>query len=131
MIKTNTQEERMWEKVTADMMSEEETDNDEFVRRKPSWSSNLLNSHIKKLEKRVEKGNRKSLARKRKYGTSLDKKPPPNVSAWMMNKSTESEPEVEFDSLISASDDNNSADEESNGDGIPAHSQMLSMTTND
>lgn len=48
MVKTK--EKTHWKEVTADMMSEEEPDGDEFIRHRPSWRSPFLNRFVTKLE---------------------------------------------------------------------------------
>ena len=75
-----TKEEKLWEKVSAEMMSEQETDHDGdengFIRHQPSWRSEKFNDLITKLDKRVEKSNKRSLARKCTYCNSIEKEPP-------------------------------------------------------
>ena len=53
-----------WDKVSADMMSEEEEDdNGTFIRHRYAWRSDNFNRFIDKLEERIAKNSKKSLAK--------------------------------------------------------------------
>ena len=66
------------------MMSEEEENDDDstFIRHRYSWRSTVLNNFVDKLEQRVAKS-KKILAKKRVYGTHLNRNPPANALGWM------------------------------------------------
>ena len=91
MVKKKESEMQTWEYITPDMMSEEEEDGDQdgFIRHQPSWRSNVLNRFISKLEKRIKKNSKNSLAKKRRHGTTIDKDAPPNLPSWMTEKGAE------------------------------------------
>ena len=70
-----------WEKITADMMSEEEEDdNGAFICHRYAWCSVTYNHFIDKLEECIA---RNSLAKKRTYGSTLNIPPPPHAQDWM------------------------------------------------
>ena len=58
-------------------------DDSTFIRPRYSWRSTVLNNFVDKLEQRVAKSKKKTLARKRVYGTQLDRNPPANALEWM------------------------------------------------
>ena len=67
-------------------MSEEKDDGDCFVRRVPSWRSNAFNRYIAKLDKRHQSKNPKSIARKRSFGSVVEKPPSKNAASWMIEQ---------------------------------------------
>ena len=110
-----------WKEVTADMMSEEEPDGDEFVRHRPSWRSPFLNRFVAKLENRFIKKNAKSLAKPRRYGSIINRLAPTGIPSWMKgsdgdkeNLSPEDDERVTYDSseeLCNGSDNSESGAE--------------------
>ena len=112
-----------WKDVTADMMSEEEPDGDEFIRHRPSWRSPFLNCFVTKLENRFIKKHGKSLAKPRRYGSLIDRPAPAGIPSWMKgndgdkeNVSPENDERVTYDSgeeLFHGSDNSESSGAES------------------
>ena len=96
------------------MSEEEENDDSTFIRHRYSWRSIVLNNFIDKLEQRVAKSNKKTLARKRAYGTQINRNPPTNALGWMKFDTlpTFSAPEVSgshsSNELFSSDDDTDS-----------------------
>ena len=58
------------------MMSEEEENSEGFIRHRYSWRSPVVNQFIEKLDKRYSRKNKHSLAKKRVYGSELNKPTP-------------------------------------------------------
>ena len=83
VLKKKSVELNLWRHITPDMMSEEEEDGDGFVRHSFSWRSQVLNNFLIKLDKRLNTGNPKILAKKRVYGDVIEKPAPANVPLWM------------------------------------------------
>ena len=111
-----SREQRKWEELSPDTMSEEEENDDDgtFIRHRYSWRSTVLNNFIDKLEQRVAKS-KKTLARKRVYGTQLDQNPPANALEWMkvdtsptFNAAPEESGSRSSNELFSSEDDTNS-----------------------
>ena len=66
------------------MMSEEEGDNDSFIRHRPSWRSSSLNRFLEKLENRYKSKHPNSLAKPCTYGDPVQKIPPSGTPSWMI-----------------------------------------------
>ena len=87
-------------KVTPDMMSEEEADDTEFIRHRPSWRSQVFNRFIEKLDSRFKsKHSSKSLAKPRSYGTPHGKPAPGCIPSWMKSEDIENVPQDENNNL--------------------------------
>ena len=56
-------------------MSEEEDDDGTFIRHRYAWRSHSFNE---KLEERIGRSGKKTLARKRTYGSPINQPPPPH-----------------------------------------------------
>ena len=84
-------------------MSDEEENDDVFVRHTPSYRSNLLNNFIKKLDDRCEKANSSHPRKERVLGTPVEKAIQHHSKPWMINKefscSEDSTPMTEDDYL--------------------------------
>ena len=65
------------------MMSEEEDDDGTFIRHRYAWRSHSFNQFIEKLEERIGRSGKKTLARKRTYGSPINEPPPPHCQEWM------------------------------------------------
>ena len=102
-----TRKKGRWEKVTADMMSEEEEDDDGegFVRRCYTWHSASFNHFIDKLEVHIAKKNKKSLAKKQCYGASLDQPAPSHAKDWMKTTDESNDSGLHSEELISSGEE--------------------------
>jgi hypothetical protein len=73
---------KMWDDITAEMMTEEETGSENnYIRRRQSWRSSAFNVLMDKLD---EDRSSKSLARPRDLGESVLRSPPPSAKPWMV-----------------------------------------------
>ena len=104
-MKQKPSETKIWQHVTADMMSEEEPNSDGFIRHQLSWRCEMLNNFFAKLDKRHLKKNKKTLAKKRTYGKEIARQPPPNVPAWMVAKCSTSESKDVPSAIVDSSSD--------------------------
>ena len=94
-----------WEKISPEMMSEEEDDdNRTFIRRRYAQRSEGFNRFI---DKRIARNSKKSLAKKRTYGTRLTLPAPSHAQEWMKSGSA---PEID----VSQSEEISSGDEAEN-----------------
>ena len=64
-MKQKPPETKIWQYVTADMMSEEEPNSDGFVRHQLSWRCDILTQYFAKLDKRHQRKNKMTLAKKK------------------------------------------------------------------
>ena len=81
---------KMWDDVTAEMMTEEEMGSDNnYIRRRQSWRS-AFNELKDKLDEDRNSG-RLSLARPRDLGDSILRSPPPSAKSWMITLPTTSQ----------------------------------------
>lgn len=79
-----------WKDVLPSMMSEEETDDENFLRRRQCWKSRKFVRFLAKLDSRLQKKSNKSgaLAKSRSYGT-LDVTAPTCAKTWMVGQTDE------------------------------------------
>ena len=95
-----------WDKVSADMMSEEEEDdNGTFIRHRYAWRSDNFNRFIDKLEERIAKNSKKSLAKNRTYGDTLNTPPPLHAHEWMKGGTAANNNGPQSDEIFSSSDE--------------------------
>ena len=81
---------KMWDDVTAEMMTKEETGSENnYICRPQSWRSLVFNELMDKLNEDRNSG-RLSLARPRDLGDSVLCSPPPNAKPWMITLPTTS-----------------------------------------
>ncbi|XP_065907458.1 uncharacterized protein [Dysidea avara] len=72
---------KLWKYVTAEMMTEEESDDDGgFVRHRQSWRSDEFND----LMEHLDKGKKETLAKNRRDGEIVERAPPPYAEMWMI-----------------------------------------------
>ena len=75
--------EKMWDDISAEMMTEEETGNESnYIRRRQTWRSTTFNQLMDKLD---EDKSTKSLARPRDIGDSILCSPPLNAKPWILD----------------------------------------------
>ncbi|XP_065907259.1 uncharacterized protein [Dysidea avara] len=78
---------KLWKHVTAEMMTEEESDDEGgFVRHRQSWRSDDFN----KLMDHLDKGRKESLAKNRQEGEIVERAPPPKAKTWMITNAPQS-----------------------------------------
>ena len=65
-------------------MSEEEENEDGFIRHRQSWRSQALNRFIEKIDNHLSKKSGKSTARRREYGDLCERPTPKDVPKWMI-----------------------------------------------
>ena len=70
--------------MTPELMSEEEEDDNGFVRHRPSWRSTSMNRLIDKLDHRHMLHNKKTTAKPRIYGDEILKPTPSDIPSWMI-----------------------------------------------
>ena len=75
----------MWKDNTPDMMTEEETaGEEEYIRHQPDWRSTHFNSFTRKLDSRLSKTVKCSLAKTRTNGDCVSRTPPKRAKTWML-----------------------------------------------
>ena len=86
-------ETNLWAQVTPEMMSDEESDGNVYIRHQPSYRSNGLNAFIKKLDLRLEadgsnRGGRGSAHPRleRRLGSPREKNIPVLAKKWTIRK---------------------------------------------
>ena len=95
-----------WDKASADMMSEEEEDdNGTFIRHRYAWRSDNFNRFIDKLEECIAKNSKKSLAKNRTYGDTLNTPPPLHAHEWMKGGTAANNNSPQSDEIFSSSDE--------------------------
>lgn len=86
--KKSKQVKLLWEEITPEMMTKEETGAEEnYIRHRQSWRSSKFNQLMDKLDE--EKG--KSLARQREIGDIVDRAAPQVAKLWMISASANNE----------------------------------------
>ena len=103
---------KMWDDVTAEMMTKEEMGSENnHIRRRQSWRSLAFNELMDKLDEDRNSG-RLSLARPRDLGDSVLRSPPPNTKPWMIILPTTSQAAEENDDGVSPQSGHDISDEE-------------------
>ena len=77
-------EAKIWESVTADMMSEEEKRGETYVRHQPEYRSDKFTSFINKLDERYYKKKSVHARYKRSVGTPTKKSLPTGIHKWLV-----------------------------------------------
>ena len=91
------------------MMSEEkEDDNGTFIRHRYAWHSHNFNRFIDKLEEHIARNSKKSLAKNRTYGDTLNAPPPLHANEWMKGGTAATDSGPQSDEIISSSDETES-----------------------
>lgn len=74
---------QLWQDVTPEMMTEEETGTENnYIRHRQSWRSRRFNTFIDKLD---ESKNPKTLAKQRDCGENIVREAPHNTKKWMID----------------------------------------------
>ena len=78
----------LWADITPEMMSEEDKQEDVYIRHAPSYRSDSLNRFLEKLDQRLESeiNMRKHPRLKRKLGSPRKKAVPPGCKKWMVKR---------------------------------------------
>lgn len=102
MKKKSRRIKRLWDGITADMMTEEETGiENNYIRHRQSWRSTRFNKFMEQLD---EDKCAKSLAKQRETGDTIERSPPSGVKSWMVaEQETEERNEDEGDLLSNSS----------------------------
>ena len=81
---------KMWDDVTAEMMTVEETGSENnYIRRRQSWRSSAFNELMDKLDEDRGNGGRLSLTRPKDLGDCVLRSPPPNAKpGWSHSSSS-------------------------------------------
>ena len=88
---------KYWDEVSAEMMTEEETgDEDDYIRHRPAWRSQDFNKMVDLLD--AQREGVRSLARPRQIGTPSTVSPPSTAKKWMIATEEPSESLVSFSS---------------------------------
>lgn len=77
---------KYWQDIDVEMMPEEESCEDIFIRHPPKYRSETLAKIIEKLDKRNEKRKTAQPRKKRVIGTPQDTQVPPNGKNWTLKK---------------------------------------------
>ena len=73
---------QLWENITPEMMTEEETGSDnDYIRHRQSWRSQNFNALMDKLD---EAKSGRTLAKQRKLGDNIVRPSPPSAKKWML-----------------------------------------------
>lgn len=77
-------EAKFWKDITIDMMSDEEKQDNVYVRHPPSYHSDTLNTYIEKLDERSASVTGSHAKFERKIGSPIEKTAPQGTRKWML-----------------------------------------------
>ncbi len=82
VLQQSSQVQSLWNDVSAEMMTEEDTGSDDnFIRHRQSWRSEKFNNFIEELDSAK---NAKTLAKKREIGSGIERDVPQVAKTWLI-----------------------------------------------
>lgn len=95
---------KYWEEITPDMMTEEETgEDDNYIRRRQSWRSTNFNRLIDALDASCTMT--KSMAKPRQIGAPTVNPPPSSAKKWMVSvQNTDQDEEDDIETFAALAD---------------------------
>ena len=75
------------------------------IRHRYAWCYDNFNRFIDKLEERIAKNSKKSLAKNRTYGDTLNTPPPLHAHVWMKGGAAATNNGLQSDEIFSSSDE--------------------------